>query len=101
MRREDLPACSRLAGAQRLRRPSRPRRRWAGQADDALVDRGGAVVTATLAAALLDLLMPQIERIIDERVAERLSAYAKLPEPSEWMTTQEAALYLRLTPSAL
>lgn len=54
-----------------------------------------------LVTALLDLLAPEIERMVDERLTQRLSAYEAARRPSEWMTTSEAAAYLRLTPSAL
>jgi excisionase family DNA binding protein len=58
-------------------------------------------MTEMLASALLDLLAPEIARIVDERLAVRLPEYEEVRQPDEWMTTQEAAVYLRLTPSAL
>src|SRR5262245_26671703 len=54
-----------------------------------------------LVSALLALLAPDIERMVDERVGERLAAYEAARRPTEWMTITEAAAYLRLTPAAL
>jgi excisionase family DNA binding protein len=51
--------------------------------------------------ALLDLLAPEVKRMIDERVARRMKAYQEARRPTEWMTTHEAAEHLRLTPAAL
>jgi hypothetical protein len=58
-------------------------------------------VSETLTAALIDLLAPEIERMVDERVAQRLAERAEADRPDEWMTTAEAAAYRRLTPAAL
>jgi excisionase family DNA binding protein len=58
-------------------------------------------MSESLVTALLALLAPEIERMVDERVGQGLSAYERPCQSSEWMTTQEAALYLRLTASAL
>ena len=51
-------------------------------------------------AAILDGLRPEIERLVDQRVDERLRG-VEPPGPDPWMTTAEAADYLRLTPEAL
>src|SRR5262245_31661165 len=53
-----------------------------------------------LVAALADLLAPDLERLVRELVEHELAAVA-VPEPDPWMTTSEAAHYLRLSPEAL
>ena len=53
-----------------------------------------------LVTALVDLLIPMVERIVDERLAHRPAGEAQRL-PDEWLTTREAAEYLRLTPPAL
>jgi excisionase family DNA binding protein len=58
-------------------------------------------VSEPLVTALLDLLVPRIERIVEQTVAEHIATCEAARLPTEWMTTQEAAEYLRLTPSAL
>jgi excisionase family DNA binding protein len=45
--------------------------------------------------AIMTLVRPEVERLIEERVRERL------PESSPWMSTKEAADYLRVTPQAI
>lgn len=57
-------------------------------------------VIETIAIAL----RPEVERLVDERVDERLSAaaaqaHARTADP--WMTTERAANYLCLSPEAL
>jgi excisionase family DNA binding protein len=59
-------------------------------------------VTDELASALLGLLAPAIERMIDERLTERLAAHqTQHGQPDVWMSTEEAAIYLCLSPPAL
>jgi hypothetical protein len=54
-----------------------------------------------LTRALIDVLVPEIERMVDERVTRHLSEHVEGAQPDEWMTTAEAAAYRRLTPAAL
>jgi excisionase family DNA binding protein len=58
----------------------------------------------TLTGLILDALRPEIERLVDERVDERVRAAVaqwerRMADP--WMTTERAAAYLSLTPDAL
>jgi excisionase family DNA binding protein len=57
-------------------------------------------VTEPVVAMLLDLLRPEIEQLVDELVTQRFAAH-RLPQPGRWLTTAEAAGYLRLRPEAL
>jgi excisionase family DNA binding protein len=54
-----------------------------------------------LTTALLDLLAPAIEQLVDEHLDRRLGAFEDAHQPDEWMTSQEAAAYLRVSPPAL
>lgn len=54
----------------------------------------------TLAAALLELLRPELERLVDQRVEERLASFTP-PQPDPWLDVREASDYLHLTPEAL
>jgi len=47
-----------------------------------------------LSEALLDILRPELERIVAERVDEALRSLA---EPEPWMTTEDVASYLGLS----
>ena len=53
-----------------------------------------------IVALLLDCLVPEIEKHVDEIVERKLSAVL-VPQPDQRLTTTEAAHYLRLTPDAL
>lgn len=53
-----------------------------------------------LVTTLLDLLRPEVERLVEQLVAERLAALPA-PEPSRWLTVREAAAYVRLSEPAL
>ena len=48
-----------------------------------------------LADAILGLLRPEVEAMITARVE------ARLPEPSPWLTVEEAAEYLKISSSAV
>jgi excisionase family DNA binding protein len=59
-------------------------------------------MTDPVVAVLLEHLLPEMEAQLDAIVEPRLAAIAAalaLPEP--WMTTLDAARYLRLSPEAL
>ena len=51
-------------------------------------------------ALLIETARPEIERFVRELVEHELAAVA-VPELDVWMTTTEAAHYLRLSPEAL
>ena len=53
-----------------------------------------------LVGALLDLLRPEIERLVDQRVQQKLVTVT-IAHRDPWLTTLEAAQYLRLSPEAL
>jgi excisionase family DNA binding protein len=53
-----------------------------------------------LAVALFDLLRPELERLVDQRVAEKLACFTP-PQPDPWMTAAEGARYLNLSPEAV
>jgi excisionase family DNA binding protein len=57
-------------------------------------------VSESFVSGLLDLLAPEIERMVDERIATLLAGL-RTPEPQVWLTTSEAAGRLRLSPEAL
>ena len=57
-------------------------------------------MTDPIVALLLDRLLPEIEKHVSEMVERRVVALAA-PQPDTWMTTTEAAQYLRLSPEAL
>jgi excisionase family DNA binding protein len=57
-------------------------------------------VNDPLVALVTDALRPEIERLVDERI-ERALAAVNVTQPDPWMTTIEAARYLRLSPEAL
>lgn len=50
--------------------------------------------------ALLDLIRPQLQEMVDERVHEQLRLFEP-PPPEPWMTTDQAAKYLQLSEQAL
>jgi hypothetical protein len=54
----------------------------------------------TLVTMLLDLLRPELERLVGELVAERLAAFTP-SQPDPWLDVSEASGYLHLTPEAL
>jgi excisionase family DNA binding protein len=57
-------------------------------------------MTDPIVAALLDRLLPEIEEMVTAMLENKLAA-AAVPQPDPWMTTLEAAGYLRLSPEAL
>ncbi len=57
-------------------------------------------MTDPIVALLLERLLPEIEKHVSEMVERRVVALAA-PQPDPWLTTTEAAHYLRLTPEAL
>jgi excisionase family DNA binding protein len=58
------------------------------------------VTERPLAAAILDLVRPQLEKIVKAEVEERLLSFVP-PQPDPWMTTTQAAEYLQLDEEAL
>lgn len=54
-----------------------------------------AELRAQLVEAVLGLLRPEIEEMIEQRVERRL------PKPSPWLNVNEAAAYLKITPQAV
>jgi excisionase family DNA binding protein len=57
-------------------------------------------MTDPIVAALLDRLLPEMEARVEAMVERKLAVVA-VPQPDPWMTTLEAAQYLRLSPEAL
>ena len=56
---------------------------------------GGGVVTDALANAILDLVRPELQRMVEDVVSKRL------PAPKKWLTTASAAEYLSISPAAV
>jgi excisionase family DNA binding protein len=57
-------------------------------------------VSEPLVRAMLDLLRPEVERRVRELVAAELASFT-LRQPDPWMTVEEGATYLKLSPEAL
>jgi excisionase family DNA binding protein len=57
-------------------------------------------MSEALATALLDLLRPEIQHLVHDLAARELEGLP-LPQHDPWLTTLEAASYLRLSPEAL
>jgi excisionase family DNA binding protein len=57
-------------------------------------------MTDPIIAMLLDRLLPEVEKHVDAMVERKLAVVA-IPQVDPWMTTLEAAQYLRLSPEAL
>jgi excisionase family DNA binding protein len=53
-----------------------------------------------LARGLLDLIRPDLERLVDERVEQGLRRFVP-PDPEPWMSTERAARYLGMSVPAL
>jgi excisionase family DNA binding protein len=49
-----------------------------------------------LTDALLDLIRPELEELVEAKVGEQLRLFVP-PPPEPWMTTAQAARYLGLT----
>ena len=83
-----------LVSLPHLCRCVEPRPQVRARGDRDIANQGRPV--SDLATALLDLVRPQLEDMVEAAVEERLAV-----KVSPWMTTEEAAGYLRTTEAAV
>jgi excisionase family DNA binding protein len=62
--------------------------------------RVAEATSAALVQALLDLLRPEVERLVNDFVTQRLISF-RPRQPDPWLDVADASTYLRLTPAAL